>query len=98
MKVNLYKQLVKQCGSEPHLLRFFSELNTTADAIVHMGKQTKKMRKSVHPDTAHIEEMESCRLFILLSFLKCYEDEIKKLNKKFIWTEEDMQQLFENIH
>ena len=98
MKLSLYKQLIKHCGSEPQLLRFLGALNLMCEAVVYMGKQAKKMRKSVHPDMEQIDEIQSSRLFLLLSFLKYFEDDIKKLNKNFIWKEEEYQQLFENMH
>ncbi len=98
MKVNLYKQLVKDCATEAHLISFLADMNITAEMIIDLGKKAKKARKAVHPDFNQLEGLESGRLIALMVFLSRYADEIRKLDKVFDLQPQDIEQLFELLH
>ena len=95
MKDKIYVKLLKCCGGEYERENFIEDLNIVAKCIVQFGKETNKMRKFIHPDLEHIEDIESARLLSLLVFMNRYEPEIKKLMKAVKIHEEDIQEIFE---
>lgn len=98
MTTNIYSKMQKNFKTKVEMESFLFEMNMMADCIVHLGKEVNLRRKLVKHDKEDLQDIESCRLFALCSFIRKYKSQIEKLCKGIIYQNLDVEQLFEINH